>query len=91
MAIYLSAATSFDRRNSQAMLSGNWQAKAVKDLDRLQGKLPDDAIDTSVLIEGKPCSDTMSGEKFQTSVTLKTGAQTLKGESLSELDTSTSE
>ncbi len=35
--------------------------------------------DTSVLIEGKPCSDTMSGEKFQTSVTLKTGAQTLKG------------
>ena len=35
--------------------------------------------DTSVLIEGKPCSDTMSGEKFQTTVTLKTAAKTLKG------------
>ena len=35
--------------------------------------------DTSVLIEGKPCSDTMSGEKFQTTVTVKTGMQTLKG------------
>ena len=35
--------------------------------------------DTSVLIEGKPCSDTMSGEKFQTTVTLTTGSQTLKG------------
>ena len=35
--------------------------------------------DTSVLIEGKPCSDTMSGEKFQTSVTVKTAGKTLKG------------
>ncbi|MDH3762651.1 MAG: hypothetical protein OEU50_16840 [Gammaproteobacteria bacterium] len=35
--------------------------------------------DTGVLIEGKPCTDSMSGEAFQTTVTLKTGAQTLKG------------
>ncbi len=35
--------------------------------------------DTSVLIEGKACSDTMSGEKFQTSVTVKTAGKTLKG------------
>ena len=35
--------------------------------------------DTSVLIEGKPCSDTMSGEKFQVTVTVTTGMQTLKG------------
>ncbi len=35
--------------------------------------------DTSVLIEGKPCSDTMSGEKFQTTVTVKTAGKTLKG------------
>jgi len=35
--------------------------------------------DTSVLIEGKPCSDTMSGEKFETTVTVTTGEKTLKG------------
>jgi putative lipoprotein len=35
--------------------------------------------DTSVLIEGKPCSDTMSGEKFETTVTVTIGGQTLKG------------
>ncbi len=35
--------------------------------------------ETSVLIEGKPCSDTMSGEKFQVTVTLTVSGQTLKG------------
>ena len=35
--------------------------------------------DTSVLIEGKPCSDSMSGESFQTRVTVVSGGQTLKG------------
>lgn len=35
--------------------------------------------DTSVLIEGKACTDSMSGEKFQTTVTVRTGAQALKG------------
>lgn len=35
--------------------------------------------ETSVLIEGKPCTDTMSGEKFQTTVTVTVGGQTLKG------------
>ncbi len=35
--------------------------------------------DTSVLIEGKPCSDTMSGEKFQSTVTVTAGGKTLKG------------
>lgn len=35
--------------------------------------------DTSVLIEGKPCSDSMSGEEFQTTVTVSIGLQTLKG------------
>ena len=35
--------------------------------------------DTSVLIEGKPCSDSMSGETFQSTVTVKTGMRTLKG------------
>ena len=35
--------------------------------------------DTSVLIEGKPCTDTMSGEAFQTTVTVTTGMKTLKG------------
>ena len=36
-------------------------------------------VDTRVLIEGKTCSDTMSGENFQTTVTLTTDGQTLKG------------
>ena len=36
-------------------------------------------VDTSVLIEGKPCTDSMSGEAFQTTVTVRTGMQTLKG------------
>jgi putative lipoprotein len=35
--------------------------------------------DTSVLIEGRPCTDTMSGESFEVTVTVKTGLQTLKG------------
>ena len=35
--------------------------------------------ETSVLIEGKPCTDTMSGESFEVSVTVTTGGQTLKG------------
>ena len=35
--------------------------------------------ETSVLIEGKPCTDTMSGEKFQVTVTVAVGGQTLKG------------
>lgn len=34
---------------------------------------------TSVLIEGKPCTDTMSGEKFQVTVTLTVSGQMLKG------------
>ena len=36
MAVYLSAATDFDRQNSQAMLPDDWQSKAIRDLDRLQ-------------------------------------------------------
>ena len=35
--------------------------------------------DTSVLIEGKPCSDTMSGESFEVTVTVTLGEKTLKG------------
>jgi uncharacterized membrane protein len=34
---------------------------------------------TSVLIEGKPCSDSMSGESFDTSVTVTLGEQVFKG------------
>ena len=34
---------------------------------------------TSVLIEGKACTDTMSGESFDVTVTVNTGGQTLKG------------
>ena len=34
---------------------------------------------TSVLIEGKPCSDTMSGESFETTVTVTLGDRVLKG------------
>ena len=41
IAIYLSAATNFDRKNSLAMLPDGWQAKAVRDLDSLKGKSPD--------------------------------------------------
>ena len=35
--------------------------------------------DTSVLIEGKPCTDSMSGETFQTTVTATLGGKTYKG------------
>lgn len=35
--------------------------------------------DTNLLIEGKPCTDSMSGEQFETTVTMKTGIQTLQG------------
>jgi alpha-L-fucosidase 2 len=38
--VYLSAATDFDRQNSQATLPDGWQAKAKRDLDRLHGKSP---------------------------------------------------
>ncbi len=34
---------------------------------------------TSVLIEGKPCSDTMSGESFEVTVTVTQGGKKLKG------------
>jgi len=34
---------------------------------------------TSVLIEGNPCSDTMSGESFEVTVTVTQGEKTLKG------------
>lgn len=34
---------------------------------------------TSVLIEGKPCIDSMSGESFEVTVTVTLGAETLKG------------
>jgi uncharacterized membrane protein len=34
---------------------------------------------TSVLIEGKPCNDTMSGESFEVTVTVTQGEKTLKG------------
>ncbi|MDX2413346.1 MAG: hypothetical protein QNK16_12870 [Woeseiaceae bacterium] len=34
---------------------------------------------TRVLIEGMPCSDSMSGETFQSTVTVTLGAQVLKG------------
>ena len=40
--IYLSVATNFDRKNSLTMLQNGWQAKAVRDLDRLKDKSPDD-------------------------------------------------
>ena len=46
--IYLSAATDFDRANSQAMMPNGWQAKALQDLDRLNGKSPDDVEHTAV-------------------------------------------
>ena len=35
--------------------------------------------ETSVLLEGKPCSDSMSGEQFETTVTVKTATRTLSG------------
>lgn len=35
--------------------------------------------DTSVLIEGKPCTDSMSGESFQTTVTVTLGGKSYKG------------
>ena len=35
--------------------------------------------ETGVVIEGKPCTDSMSGETFQTAVTLMLGEQTLRG------------
>ncbi len=34
---------------------------------------------TSLLIEGKPCIDTMSGESFQVTVTVALGGRVLKG------------
>jgi len=34
---------------------------------------------TSILIEGKPCSDSMSGETFDTTVTVTLGGQVFKG------------
>jgi putative lipoprotein len=34
---------------------------------------------TSVLIEGKPCTDSMSGESFEVKVTVKQGNKTLQG------------
>ncbi len=34
---------------------------------------------TSVLIEGKPCSDTMSGESFEVTVTVTQGEKKWKG------------
>ncbi len=35
--------------------------------------------DTSLLIEGKACADTMSGEQFESTVTIKTPSRRLKG------------
>lgn len=35
--------------------------------------------DTSVLIEGKPCTDSMSGEAFEVTVTVTLGDNTLQG------------
>ena len=35
--------------------------------------------ETSVTIEGKPCTDSMSGESFQSTVTLTIAERTLKG------------
>jgi len=48
IAIYLSATTDFDRKNSQAMLPDGWQAKALRDLDRLKGKSPDEVEQAAV-------------------------------------------
>ena len=45
--IYLSAATNFDRRNSQAMLPDDWSANALGDLDRLGDKSPSDVEDAA--------------------------------------------
>jgi putative lipoprotein len=36
-------------------------------------------VDTRILIEGKLCADSMSGESFEVTVTLTIGAKTLKG------------
>ncbi|TWU38386.1 glycoside hydrolase family 95 protein [Novipirellula artificiosorum] len=38
ISIFLSAATNFDRSNSEARLPTGWQAKALRDLDRLRAK-----------------------------------------------------
>lgn len=48
IAIYLSAATDFDRKNSLAKLPEGWQAKALRDLDRLNGKSPNDVKNVAV-------------------------------------------
>ncbi len=48
MAVYLSATTDFDRKNSQAMLPDGWQAKAIRDLDHLKEKSPDDVENAAV-------------------------------------------
>lgn len=38
--LYLSAATNFDRENSQAMLPDGWQDEALQDLENLKSKSP---------------------------------------------------
>ncbi len=46
--IYLSVATDFDRKKSQSKLPDGWQAKAIGDLDRLQGKSSADVQSAAV-------------------------------------------
>ncbi|MEA1951841.1 MAG: glycoside hydrolase family 95 protein [Planctomycetota bacterium] len=48
IAIYLSVATNFDRKNSRAMLGDGWSAKALRDLDRLKGRSPSDIENVAV-------------------------------------------
>ncbi len=40
--MFISVATDFDRRDSSAKLPDGWQAKALRDLDRLGAKSPED-------------------------------------------------
>jgi alpha-L-fucosidase 2 len=48
IAIYLAAATNFDRTNSGAILPEGWQSKARQDLDRLRGRASDDVVEAAV-------------------------------------------
>jgi alpha-L-fucosidase 2 len=46
--VYVSAATNFDRKNSNHMLGPGWQKNALKDLDALKGKSVDVIVQEAV-------------------------------------------
>ncbi len=46
--VYLSAATNFDRKNSNHLLGEGWQKEALKDLDALTGKSVDAVVQDAV-------------------------------------------